>query len=181
MQQIMIPAAAPGTCSAPSKPEPPLGHHLHLLGGSAVRTRLQCPGQGAEPGRTPGTFLGWVAQPFTWQLWQCGEGFVFVPGAPVGMQSPEHPSAPCPLSLCLSWTQALVWGHAAVLAWLQALLWNRLPCLLSADNKISCDVLMSPSACDNCRGAELLTGWRGWPQRWGLRVRTSRSCQDSAL
>lgn len=84
----------------------------------------------------------------------------------MGMQSPEHPPAPSP-------GQTLVWEHAAVLAWLQALLRNRLPRLLSADNKISCDVLMSPSACDNRRGAELLPGCRGWSRGWALSVRTA--------
>lgn len=44
-------------------------------------------------GRTLGSrFLAWLAQPFTWQLWQCGESFICVPGVSVGMQSPEHPS-----------------------------------------------------------------------------------------
>lgn len=68
-------------------------------------------------GRTLGSrYLAWLAQPFTWQLWQCGEGFICVPGVSVGMQSPEHPSHPESLqekTTSMSWDGDRGWhGHS---------------------------------------------------------------------
>lgn len=68
-------------------------------------------------GRTLGSrFLAWLAQPFAWQLWQCGEGFICVPGVSVGMQSPEHPSHPESLqekTTAVSWDGDRGWqGHS---------------------------------------------------------------------
>lgn len=80
--------------------------------------------------------------------------------APEGMQGDEHPSPPPPLSPCPRQPGVAagachggppVWGRA----WLQTPPCNCLPRLLSADNKTSCDVLMSSVVFDNCRVAEL--------------------------